>query len=130
MTKRKMKMWLMPLCVMAVLCAVVFGSGFAMSARADDGCVHDYAAEEIAATCTERGYTLYTCANCGDTRKDKYTDVKGHTYKQTAVNPTCTDKGYILYVCEDCGEHYTETTAAAKGHVFSEITVPATCTHK
>ena len=34
---------------------------------ADDGtCEHDYeAAQTFAATCTEQGYTVYTCANCG-----------------------------------------------------------------
>ncbi len=33
-----------------------------------------------APTCTEDGYTLYTCTVCDSTKKDHYVDATGHTY--------------------------------------------------
>ena len=49
---------------------------------------HNYSKSVTAATCTERGYTTYTCS-CGDTYKDDYTDF-AHTYSK--------------YKCSKCGE--------------------------
>ena len=98
--------------------------------KASVECTHAYEAKEIEATCTEQGYTFYTCADCGDEQKDNYIDVKGHDYTETNVAATCTEQGYILYVCNDCGDTYTETTSAAKGHILYEVVVPQTCTHK
>lgn len=40
---------------------------------------HAYSTKEIAATCSEQGYTLYTCP-CGDVYKDNYKDVLGHSW--------------------------------------------------
>ena len=42
----------------------------ASAASADEGCNHAYEQTEIAATCTEQGYTLYTCTECGEEKKD------------------------------------------------------------
>ena len=43
---------------------------------------HSYTAVVIAPTCTEKGYTEYTCnCGCGDSYKDTYTDALGHNYK-------------------------------------------------
>ena len=86
--------------------------------------------ETVAATCTEQGYTLYTCTECGDTRKDNYTEAKGHNYSEYSVAATCTTAGYTVYSCLDCGYTYTETTELAKGHSYEIIITPPTCTHK
>ena len=49
-------------------------------------CVHTYKNSTVTApTCTEQGYTTYTCA-CGDSYVDDYTDAAGHSY----VNGVCT----------------------------------------
>jgi pullulanase len=41
---------------------------------------HSHTAGEVTApTCTEQGYTTYTCA-CGDSYKDDYVDALGHSY--------------------------------------------------
>ena len=43
--------------------------------------------EKTAATCTEGGYTLETCKNCGDTKKTNETEAVGHDdgeWKMTA----------------------------------------------
>ena len=50
---------------------------------------HDYKATVTKPTCTERGYTTYTCSVCGDSYKGSYVDPLGHNYK----NGTCTRCG-------------------------------------
>ena len=40
---------------------------------------HDYKAVVTAPTCTEKGYTTYTCS-CGYSYKDNWTDALGHSY--------------------------------------------------
>ena len=50
---------------------------------------HDYKATVTKPTCTERGYTTYTCSVCGDSYKGSYVDSLGHNYK----NGTCTRCG-------------------------------------
>ena len=49
---------------------------------------HDYKAKVTAPTCTEQGYTTYTC-ECGESYVDDYLDATGHTYK----NGICTGCG-------------------------------------
>ena len=46
---------------------------------------HTYTSVVTAPTCTEKGYTTYTCA-CGDSYVADFVDAKGHSYK----NGTCT----------------------------------------
>lgn len=50
---------------------------------------HSYTAAVTAPTCTERGYTTYTCS-CGDSYVDNYTDRLGHDY--------------VNGICSRCGE--------------------------
>ena len=88
--------------------AALFLTGFmctgftsAKEANADTGCNHAYELTEIAATCTEQGYTKYICADCGDEKQDNYTEAKGHNYTESVVAATCTTAGYTLYSCTD-----------------------------
>ena len=54
---------------------------------------HDYAPTVVAATCTEGGYTQYTCS-CGDSYQGDETPATGHTeVVDNAVAPTCTETG-------------------------------------
>ncbi len=39
---------------------------------------HNYESEVTVPTCTEMGYTTYTCTICGDSYKGEYTDSTGH----------------------------------------------------
>ena len=57
---------------------------------------HKYRAKVTAPTCTERGYTTYTCSVCNDTYTDNYTDPLAHneTIIKGAVKATCTVDGY------------------------------------
>ena len=49
---------------------------------------HSYTAAVIAPTCTEEGYTTYTCS-CGYSYKDNWIDALGHSY----ANGSCTRCG-------------------------------------
>ena len=44
-------------------------------------CGHEYSSEITAPTCTEQGYTTYTCENCGDSYVGDYVEATGeHEY--------------------------------------------------
>ena len=88
---------------------------------------HDYNKAVTAPTCTEQGYTTYTCA-CGDTYKDNYVDATGHSYTSEVTKaPTCVDKGEKTFTCA-CGDTYTQEIAA-KGHTLTQVEAKApTCT--
>lgn len=42
----------------------------------------EYVPEITAPTCTEAGYTVYTCSGCGDTYTEDYVPALGHEYKE------------------------------------------------
>ena len=82
-------------------------------------------------TCTEQGYTTYTCA-CGYVYKDTYVDANGHSYDNGVITtqPTCTDVGVKTFTCAACGDTYTEEVAA-NGHkpgAAANCTDAQTCT--
>ena len=45
---------------------------------------HSYIKNVVAPTCTEQGYTIYKCKNCGDTYKDDYVKAKDHDFSNNA----------------------------------------------
>lgn len=67
---------------------------------------HDYQEEVTAPTCTEMGYTTYTCSRCGDTYKGDYTDAAGHKPGDWIIDqePTTDSEGSKHKECEVCGE--------------------------
>jgi hypothetical protein len=67
--------------------------------------VHEYDAFVTEPTCTEGGYTTYTCA-CGDSYVDDETDPLGHDFCDWAL----TEPGVETRTCSRCGE--TETREA------------------
>ena len=42
--------------------------------------IHEYVDTVMQPTCSEQGYTLHTCKNCGDSYKDTYVDILEHVY--------------------------------------------------
>ena len=99
---------------------------------------HDYSAVVTAPTCTEVGYTTYTCVECGNTKTENYVNALGHEYgkavfvsreeghrfecvKCAAVSiescsfectvlqePTFEAHGIRQYICTVCGGSYEE----------------------
>ncbi len=82
-------------------------------------CDHNNDAVVTAPTCTDQGYTTYTCGICGESYVDDYVEALGHDlthYKGQA--PTCTEKGWAAYeTCSRC-DHNTYQELAATGHHF------------
>lgn len=79
---------------------------------------HKYEAVVTAPTCTEDGYTTYTCSVCGDAYKDDIVKAAGHKYTSKVVAPTCSEDGYTIYTCSVCGGSYKENVIKATGHNF------------
>lgn len=87
---------------------------------------HDYQEEVTAPTCTEMGYTTYTCSRCGDTYKGDYTDAAGHKPGDWIIDqePTTDSEGSKHKECTVCGETleteeiekiYNQATTDSKG---------------
>ena len=71
---------------------------------------HAYEAVVTAPTCTEGGYTTYTCPTCGDGYIADETEALGHNYEVTE-----TTADYITYTCTGCGDTYNEPTNPSTG---------------
>ena len=79
---------------------------------------HNYTAVVTVPTCTEQGYTTYTC-ECNNSYVDDYVDAPGHSEKTIpAVAPTCKETGLTEgSKCPVCGEILTEQEELpANGH--------------
>ena len=72
-----------------------------------DPCDHIYSEGEVVApTCTEEGYTLHTCQNCGAKMKDEIVEATGHTEGewQVSVEATQYEEGLKELRCVVCNE--------------------------
>jgi transcription elongation factor Elf1 len=88
------------------------------------------ASNSVSPTCTEQGYTIYKCQNCGDTYNADFVSALGHTYVTSVVAPTCTEEGYTLHTCTRCGYSYKDNYTDMLGHTYGNwytVTSP-TCT--
>ncbi|MBR2277925.1 MAG: fibronectin type III domain-containing protein [Eubacterium sp.] len=101
---------------------------------------HDYVPVVTPPTCTEQGYTTYTCSRCDDSYVTDYTDALNHTAGETVIEnevpATCTADGSydeVVY-CTTCNEELSRETKTVEklGHDLGEWTVtapavPVTC---
>ena len=67
---------------------------------------HAYKASTIAPTCTEGGYTKYTCANCGASYTTDETNARGHYYGEWSFG----DSAHSA-LCQRTGCEHTRTVA-------------------
>ena len=81
---------------------------------------HLYSSAITPSTCTQKGYTTYTCSRCSYSYNTKYTDELGHNYITTVLSPTCTEGGYTTHICSRCSDHYESDHSEALGHIFGE----------
>ena len=77
-------------------------------------------------TCTEGGYTTYTCETCGEEKISDFVEPKGHTYLETVTLATCVSYGYTEHKCSDCGDRYVTDYIKATGHTYLDIVIEAT----
>lgn len=89
-------------------------------------CVHaNVTTSEKAATCTEEGYIIKKCNDCGATIYTETIGVKGHDWEWKEVAATCTTAGSRGYMCRNCGTTRDTVTIPATGHTAG---AEATCT--
>lgn len=83
--------------------------------------------KNIAPSCTEAGYDLYTCRDCGASEQRNSKPALGHKWDSGTVTaePTETDPGTMTYTCTVCGQTKTEVIPATgpHTHVWDEGTV-------
>ena len=94
------------------------------------GCDHSYAARITAPTCTEAGYTAYTCTKCGASYTANEKTALGHNYIAAVTAPTCTEKGNTTYTCSRCGDSYQSDEKSALGHDYVAAVTAPTCLQK
>lgn len=91
---------------------------------------HSYTAVVTEPTCTEEGYTTYTCS-CGDSYVDNYVDALGHNYGEWDVVTEATEEveGIERRECSRCGV-FEERAIPKKEHVHNfvaDTVVAPTC---
>ena len=93
---------------------------------------HSYNKVVTAPTCTEKGYTTYTCA-CGDSYKADEVAALGHKWDNGTVTTPATEgkPGVRTYKCGTCGETKTEEIPALDHtHKHTSTVTAPTCTEK
>ena len=77
-------------------------------------CSHEYVDEVVTPTCTEKGYTEYTCSKCGRSYKSDYTDALGHDFGEyiKTKDYTETERGEYTCYCSRCDATKTRPIAA------------------
>ena len=91
--------------------------------------VHQFKGKEVKPTCTEKGYTEYTCV-CGATYKETTTAALGHDYTYKASKaPTKNEVGQLNGTCSRCNNTTTVTLPKLNktDYTYKE-TKAATCT--
>ena len=91
---------------------------------------HSYNSAVTDPTCAEQGYTTHTCATCGHSYQDDYTQALGHTeISIPATAPTCVDTGLTEgKCCAVCNEILVaQTVIDALGHSYQTVVTPPSC---
>ena len=90
---------------------------------------HSYTSQVFEPTCTEQGYTLYTCTACGNTYKYDFVKENGHSYSSEVFEPDCENGGYTIKTCTVCTYSFETDFVNPNGHtVVIDEAVEATCT--
>lgn len=83
--------------------------------------------KNVAPSCMEAGYDLYTCRDCGASEQRNVKPALGHKWDSGTVTtePTEKDPGTMTYTCTVCGATKTEVIPATgpHTHVWDEGTV-------
>ena len=94
--------------------------------------VHSYTQWPVAPTCTEEGYTVYSC-NCGYGYTGNSVPALGHAWDGGTVikEPLENEAGEKLFSCIRCMATKTESIPAlGHTHSYNSTTVAPTCTDK
>ena len=91
---------------------------------------HNYIAEVTEPTCTEQGYSTYTC-RCGDSYVADYVSSTGHSFGDWIVieEPTEEADGKKMRVCSSCEEtEYFTIPSIDHIHEYTSTVTEPTCT--
>lgn len=92
---------------------------------------HTYLDSTVDPTCTEDGYDLHVCQDCGYSYQDNIVEALGHNLTfHVDSEATCTEKGWGYYGCSRCG-YVSYEEIGPLGHDFSDdytTDVEPTCT--
>jgi hypothetical protein len=82
---------------------------------------HDYIGVVTEPTCTDKGFTTFTCSVCGDEFIDEIIPANGHTEGPGTVTvpPTATTEGVMTYYCTVCGEVLRTESIPALGQFIT-----------
>ena len=116
---RSMKKMAVRLVTFLIIFAMMFSVTSCFGKKEEPKHEHSYTKEVVAPTCTEAGYTKYTC-ECGHSYRDSEIPAGHQMVEVYAKEPTCTEAGEsAFHVCLLCG--YTEgekTVVPALGHLY------------
>ena len=124
----------------ALLCFIAAIAAGCFAAACAEEHVHEYEAVVTPPTCTEQGYTTYTCPEDGESYIDDYVEPLGHTpaaaVRENETAATCTEAGSceeVVY-CSVCKEEISRkrVQTEALGHEWDEgtLTTAPTCTQE
>lgn len=79
-------------------------------------------------SCTEKGYIVYICVDCGET-KTEHKNALGHNWETKTIAATCATDGYTVKVCSRCKQEKdkTITESATGNHTYNENDVCTRC---
>ena len=94
---------------------------------------HHYITTTVEPTCTERGYTKYTCEKCGNSYNADYEKPLGHNFGEwKEIKPATEEEdGLKERTCARCGETEEQAIPAkTHEHKFVDTVIEPTCTEK
>ena len=94
--------------------------------------VHTYEFTVTLPTCTEQGYTTYTCNACGDSYIDDYVPANGHTEGEweEISSATCESEGEEQLCCTVCGVLLESRSTDKLPHEYAPSITNPTCTEQ
>ncbi|MGN0477697.1 MAG: PKD domain-containing protein [Ruminococcus sp.] len=77
-----------------------------LEAKISEPVGHHYTTTVVEPNCTDCGYTLNKCDNCGDSYKENLVSPNGHSNGEWEIEkaPTCTETGLKVKRCDVCGD--------------------------
>ena len=90
---------------------------------------HNYTVSQIVnPTCTEQGYTVYSCSGWGDNYKSNYKNSLGHEYAESGVPVgNCALSMKQSYVCTRCDSAKSESVTAQAPDAHNHLELGDTC---
>ena len=115
------------LCCFVLL--IVFSASAAYSEcwYEDQNGTHDFEQVDVRkVTCTEDGYYILECRQCGKNVREITEKAIGHKWQKVdseSYPPTCTQNGMTTYVCDNCSQIRTESVNALGHDMYDEAVV-------